>query len=72
MATLDTATNPNALTITEDGDYKLTYNVLPEVDNAESLTLAMLNNGSNILGAVQILTLTANESESFGGGAFYY
>ena len=31
---VDTATNANALTITEAGDYELTYNVVAEVDNA--------------------------------------
>ena len=64
---IDTTTNPNALTITDAGDYELTYNALAEVDNAGNLTLAIRNNGTNIPGTVQTLTLTANESESFGG-----
>ena len=64
---IDNTTNPNALTITEAGDYELTYNTLAEVDNDGNLTLAIRNNGTNIPGTVQTLTLTANESESFGG-----
>ena len=64
---IDITTNPNALTITDAGDYELTYNALAEVDNAGNLTLAIRNNGTNIPGTVQTLTLTANESESFGG-----
>ena len=69
MPTLDTdtATNANAITIIEAGDYELTYNVLAEVDNAGNLTVAIRNNGTDIPGTIQILTLTANESESFGG-----
>ena len=64
---IDITTNPNALTITDAGDYELTYNALAEVDNVGNLTLAIRNNGTNIPGTVQTLTLTANESESFGG-----
>ena len=64
---IDITTNPNALTITDAGDYELTYNALVEVNNAGNLTLAIRNNGTNIPGTVQTLTLTANESESFGG-----
>ena len=64
---IDVTTNPNALTIIDAGDYELTYNALAEVDNAGNLTLAIRNNGTNIPGTVQTLTLTANESESFGG-----
>ena len=64
---IDSATNPNALTITDAGDYELTYNALAEVDNAGNLTLAIRNNGTDIPGTNQTLTLTANESESFGG-----
>lgn len=64
---VDTATNPNALTITNAGNYELTYNVLAEVDNAGNLTLAIRNNGTDVPGSIQTLTLTANESESFGG-----
>ena len=64
---IDVTTNPNALTIIDAGDYELTYNALAEVDNAGNLTLAVRNNGTNIPGTVQTLTLTANESESFGG-----
>lgn len=64
---IDITTNTNALTINDAGDYELTYNALAEVDNAGNLTLAIRNNGTNIPGTVQTLTLTANESESFGG-----
>ena len=64
---IDVTTNPNSLTIIDAGDYELTYNGLAEVDNAGNLTLAIRNNGTNIPGTVQTLTLTANESESFGG-----
>lgn len=64
---IDETSNPNALTIIDAGDYELTYNALAEVDNAGNLTLAIRNNGTNIPGTVQTLTLTANESESFGG-----
>lgn len=65
-ANISTAT-PNSLTINEDGTYELTYNALVEVNNAGNLTLAIRNNGTNISGTIQTLTLTANESESFGG-----
>ena len=62
---VDTTTNPNTITITEAGDYELSYNVLAQVDNAGNLTIAMRNNGTNIPGTIQTLALTANESESF-------
>ena len=64
---VDSTTNDNAITITDAGDYEITYNVLAELDNAGDLTLAVRNSGANIPGTVQSLTLTANESESFGG-----
>ena len=69
MATsnINTAATANALTVTQPGDYELTYNVLAQLENAGNLTLAIRRNGVNIPGAVQTLELTAKEDEAFGG-----
>ena len=63
---VDTATNPNALTITNAGDYEITYNASAAVANAGNLTFALRNNAADIPGTVQTLTLTANNSKNFG------
>ena len=63
---VNTAANANALTITNAGDYELTYNVAAGVNNAGNLTLAVRNNGTVIPQTAQTLTLTANNDKTFG------
>lgn len=68
MSSLDVNnTSPNAITIETPGDYEITYNVLAEVNNAGNLSTSVRNNGTNIPGTLQTLSLTANKSENFGG-----
>ena len=62
---VNTAANANALTITNAGDYELTYNVAAFVNNAGNLTLAVRNNGTVIPQTAQTLTLTANNDKTF-------
>ncbi len=58
-------TESNTISITEDGVYEISYDVVASLQSAESLTITANDGSNDIVGSSQTLSLEANQPQVF-------